>query len=407
LRSVRHDFGDPPVFECPIAPPSVLTVLRSLIVVIALGTIAAIAIMWPGQTKDRFAEVVQPSDRATVTGIDDHPCGATVSTRCIRVKIHLDSGDDKGTSGIIQWDANGVDPPVHVDDQIRVAASPPVPGYDQENVNFYTLVDYQRGSQLLILFAFFALLVVLLSRLRGAFSLVGLGVSLATILVFIVPGILNGRPPVPVAVAGGLAIVLVTIPLAHGRGPKAIAALLGMTASLLLIAGLAAFFTSFTRLTGLAGEEAFALRLADPTVSLQGLLIAGMVIGALGVLADVTVSQASTVLALRAANLALGGRELFTRAMHVGRDHVSATVYTLVLAYAGASLPVLLIFASGSLGLSQAASLELVSEPIVATLVGSIGLIAAVPLTTAIAALLAVHTPRDRLEAAAADGHVH
>jgi uncharacterized membrane protein len=131
-----------------------------------------------------------------------------------------------------------------------------------------------------------------------------------------------------------------------------------------------------------------------------------MVVGALGELADVTVSQASTVLALRAANPALRARELFRRAMHVGRDHVSATVYTLVLAYAGASLPVLLIFASGALAVGQAVSLELVSEPVVATLVGSIGLVAAVPLTTAIAAALAVRTPRDRLEAPAA-GHVH
>jgi len=384
----------------------VLTASRWLVVAIALGTAAALAIMWPGRAPDRFAEVVQPSDAATVTGIDSRPCGATVSTACVRVRIHLDSGDAKGTAGVIQWDANGVDPPVHVGDRIRVADAPPVPGYDQENVAFYTLVDYQRGGQLLILFAFFAVLVVLLSRLRGAFSLIGLGVSLATILLFIVPGILAGRPPVPVAIAGSLAIVLVTIPLAHGRGPKAVAALLGMTASLLLIAGLAAFFTRFTRLTGLSSEESFALRLADPNVSLQGLLIAGMVVGALGVLADVTVSQASTVLALRAANPALRARELFRRAMHVGRDHVSATVYTLVLAYAGASLPVLLIFASGALAVGQAVSLELVSEPIVATLVGSIGLIAAVPLTTAIAAALAARTPRDRLEAPAA-GHVH
>jgi uncharacterized membrane protein len=202
-------------------------------------------------------------------------------------------------------------------------------------------------------------------------------------------------------------VMLVTILLAHGRGPKAVAALLGTTASLLLTALLAVIFTEAARLTGLAGEEAFALRLANPDVSLQGLLIAGMVIGALGVLDDVTVSQSSTVLALRAANPALSFRELFSRALAVGRDHVSATVNTLVLAYAGASLPVLLIFASGTLPIGQALGLEIVSEQVVATLVGSIGLIAAVPFTTAVAALLALHTPREQLEAAAARGHVH
>jgi uncharacterized membrane protein len=392
-------------FNGPIRPPPLPSVLRALVVAIALGTVVAIALMWPGHVADRFSEVVQPSDRATVVAIEDRPCGATISTRCDRVRIRLDSGDAAGTRGIIQWNANGVDPPVHVGDRIRVADAPPVPGYDNEDVAFYTLVDFQRGSALIALFAVFALLVLALSRLRGALSLVGLGISLAVILVFIVPAILDGRPPVAVAIAGSLAVMYTTILLAHGRGPKAIAALLGTSASLLLTALLAVLFTHLTRLTGLAGDEAFALRLADPDVSLQGLLIAGMVIGALGVLDDVTVTQASAVLGLRAANPQLRYRELFTRAMQIGRDHVSATVNTLVLAYAGSSLPVLLIFASGALSLGQAVNLELVSEQVVATLVGSIGLVAAVPATTALAALLALHTPRDQLDAAAL--HVH
>ncbi|MGB2711241.1 MAG: YibE/F family protein [Conexibacter sp.] len=385
--------------------PSLPRVFRLLVVAIALGTIVAIALMWPGHVRDEFSEVVQPSDRATVTGIDDRPCGATVADRCKRVTVRLDSGDAAGTTGVIQWGANGVDPPVHVGDEIRVAEAPPVPGYDAPDEITYTLVDFQRGTALLALFAVFALLVLAFSRLRGALSLLGLGASLAVILLFIVPAILNGEPPVAVAIAGSLAVMFVTILLAHGRGPKAIAALLGTTASLLLTALLAVLFTELARLTGLAGEEAFALRLADPDVSLQGLLVAGMVIGALGVLDDVTVSQASTVLALRAANPDLGYRELFARAMHVGRDHVSATVNTLVLAYAGASLPVLLIFASGALPLGQAVNLEIVSEQVVATLVGSIGLIAAVPATTAVAALLARHTPREQLEGAVAHSH--
>jgi uncharacterized membrane protein len=390
-----------------IALPPLPRLLRLLVVAIALGTIGAIALMWPGHVRDEFSEIVQPSDRATVIGIDERPCGATVSDSCKRVRIRLQDGDAKGSTGIIQWNANGVDPPVHLGDKIRVADAPPVHGYDAEDVAFYTLVDYQRGGALFALFAVFALLVIAFSRLRGALSLLGLAASLAIILLFIVPAILNGKPPVAVAVAGSLAVMLTTIPLAHGRGPKAVAAVLGTTASLLLTALLAVLFTHLARLTGLAGEEAFALRLANPDVSLQGLLIAGMVIGALGVLDDVTVSQSSTVLALRAANPLLGFRELFTRAMHVGRDHVSATVNTLVLAYAGASLPVLLIFASGALSLGQAVNLELVSEQVVATLVGSIGLIAAVPATTAVAALLALHTPQDELEREAAHGHVH
>ena len=387
--------------------PSLLNVYRLLVVVIGVATAVAIWQMWPGKAPQRFQSVVTPSDRATVIGIIDRPCGATVSTDCKRVRIHLDSGDDRGTTGIIQWNANGDDPPVHLGDKIRVVAAPPVPGYDQENVAFYTLVDYQRGGALIALFVVFALLVIVLSRWRGALSLVGLGASLAVILLFIVPGVLKGKPPVAVAIVGSLAVMFVTVLLAHGAGPKSMAALLGTTTTLLLTAALAVVFTQATRLTGLAGDEAFALRLVDPSVSLQGLLIAGMIVAALGVLDDVTVSQASIVLGLRAVNPDLGYRELFRRAMHVGRDHVSATVNTLVLAYAGSSLPVLLIFASGALPLGQAVNLELVSEQVVATLVGSIGLIVAVPATTALAVLLARSLPRDRLEAAAAHGHVH
>jgi uncharacterized membrane protein len=385
--------------------PALPRVLRLLVVAIALGTAVAIALMWPGAVRDELAEVVQPSDRATVVGIEDRPCGATVSDECRRVRVRLEEGGEAGSTGVIQWNANGVDPPVDVGDRIRVAEAPSVPGYDAPDEVAYVLVDFERGGALLVLFAIFALLVLAFSRVRGALSLLGLGASLAVILLFVVPAILNGEPPVAVAVAGSLAVMLVTILLTHGRGPKAIAALLGTTASLGLTALLAVVFTETARLTGLAGEEAFALRLVDPDVSLQGLLIAGMVIGALGVLDDVTVSQSSTVLALRAANPALGFRQLFARAMTVGRDHVSATVNTLVLAYAGSSLPVLLILSSGALGVGQAVSLELVSEQIVATLVGSIGLIAAVPATTAVAALLALHTPPGELEGVAAHAH--
>jgi uncharacterized membrane protein len=236
----------------------------------------------------------------------------------------------------------------------------------------------------------FVAVVLLFARLRGALSLLGLGVSLAIVLVFVVPAILDGESPLAVAVVGSLAVALVTIPLAHGRGPKSLAAVLGTAASLLLTALLALVFTEAAHLTGFSSEEATFLQLSGADLSLEGLLLAGMVIGALGVLDDVTVSQASTVLALRGAAPSLGFRQLFARALRVGRDHVSATVNTLVLAYVGASLPVLIIFSSADVGLGDALNLEVVAKEVVATLVGSIGLIAAVPVTTALAALLAL-----------------
>jgi uncharacterized membrane protein len=285
-------------------------------------------------------------------------------------------------------------------DGIKVAEAPePPPGAPPTAGTGYSLVDFQRGTPMLVLALIFVAVVLLFARLRGALSLLGLGFSLAVVLGFVVPAILEGESPVAVAVVGSLAIALVTIPLAHGRGPKSLAAVLGTAASLLLTALLAFVFTKAAHLTGFSSEEAIFLQVSGADLSLEGLLLAGMVVGALGVLDDVTVSQASTVLALCGAAPALGFRQLFGRALLVGRDHVSATVNTLVLAYVGASLPVLLIFSSADIGLSQALNLEVVAKEVVATLVGSIGLIAAVPVTTALAALLALGEAPEQLRA--------
>jgi uncharacterized membrane protein len=239
-------------------------------------------------------------------------------------------------------------------------------------------------------------------------SLVGLAASLLVVIFFIVPAILDGTSPLAVALVGSMAVMLLTISLAHGLGPKSLAAMLGTTFSLVLVALLALLFTNLTHLTGLAGGDEFALvQLGAASISFKGLLLAGMLIGALGVLDDVTVSQASTVLALRAANPGLRFRGLYRRAIEVGRDHVSATVNTLVLAYVGTSLPVLLIFGSGGIGFFDAVNVELVAQAIVGTLVGSIGLIAAVPITTALAAALATHVPAEDLASEGGHAHAH
>jgi uncharacterized membrane protein len=209
-----------------------------------------------------------------------------------------------------------------------------------------------------------------------------------------------------VAIVGSLAIMLTTIALAHGLGPKSLAACLGTAASLLLTAGLAAFATDLTHLSGFSSEEATQLQFDVSGLSIKGLLVAGMVIGALGVLDDVTVSQSSTVMALFRANPTQRFLKLFGEGMTVGRDHIAATVNTLVLAYAGAALPVLLVFSVGRVGFGNAINSEAVASEVIAMLVGSIGLIAAVPLTTALAALAARRmSPADLADAHAAHAH--
>jgi uncharacterized membrane protein len=365
----------------------------AIAVVLAVATTAGLAILWPGDSELQIgAGIAVESEEAEVLEVEERLCPGFGRQRCQIVTARLETGPDAGQRVQLQLGATGgLDPDVDPGDDIRVAEAPePPPGAPPTAGTGYSLADFERGTPMLVLGLIFAAAVLLFARLRGALSLVGLGLSLALVLVFVVPAILDGESPLAVAVVGSLAIALVTIPLAHGRGPKTLAAVLGTAASLLLTALLALVFTEAAHLSGFSSEEAVFLQVSGADLSLEGLLLAGMVIAALGVIDDVTVSQASTVLALRGAAPELGFRELFVRALRVGRDHVSATVNTLVLAYVGASLPVLLIFSSADLGLGEALNLEVVAKEVVATLVGSIGLIAAVPVTTALAALLAM-----------------
>jgi hypothetical protein len=210
---------------------------------------------------------------------------------------------------------------------------------------------------------------------------------------FIVPAILHGRSPVAVALVGAMAIMLASLYLAHGLGRKTTAAAVGTSLALGLTAALTAGFVDLAELTGLASEDALNAGFQVGGISLRGLLLAGIILGVLGVLDDVTVSQASLVFELRRADPGAGFAELVRGGLAVGRDHVSATVNTLFLAYAGASLPLLVLFVSGGDALGTVATSELVAVEIVRTLCGSVGLIAAVPLTTLLAASLALEEP--------------
>jgi uncharacterized membrane protein len=359
---------------------------------LAVATLAGLVLLWPGEVESQVAQgIAVESEHAEIERVEEGLCAGFAGQSCQLVTARIESGSEQGKRVEIQLGAGGLDPDVDPGDEIRVTKAPePPPGTDAVAGTGYSLYDFERREPMLILAVVFVLVVLAFARWRGALSLAGLGVSLGLVLVFVVPAILDGKPPLLVAVVGSLAIALITIPLAHGWGPKSVAALLGTAASLILTALLALLFTNLTHLTGLSSEEAVFLQIGNADVSLDGLLLAGMVIGALGVLDDVTISQSSTVLALRRANPSLGFRALFGHALEVGRDHVSATVNTLVLAYVGAALPILLLFSAADLGVGEALNLEVVAKEIVATLVGSIGLIGAVPVTTALAAVLAV-----------------
>jgi uncharacterized membrane protein len=376
--------------------------------VLVAVTLIGLVMLWPrDRTLDRPANLTQlRTESAEVVAVARADCRTPTATECVRVTAELRSGPDEGERVQLTLGDQGDRVDVDVGDGVRLYRNELPEGavIGGAPVDPYTLADFERRAPLLWLGVAFALLVAVTGRWRGLRALVGLAASLAVVIGFVVPAILDGRSPVGVALVGALAAMLVTLPLAHGLGAKTLAAALGTGASLLLTLGLANAFVGLAHLTGLSSDEAIYLRATTGDVSIQGLLLAGMVIGALGVLDDTTVSQASTVLALRRANSALGFGQLFRSALAVGHDHIAATVNTLVLAYAGASLPILLIFSLGDVSFGDAINSEAVAEQIVAMLVGSIGLIAAVPVTTALAAALALRLEPARLDA---HGHAH
>jgi uncharacterized membrane protein len=249
----------------------------------------------------------------------------------------------------------------------------------------YQLADLQRRSALVWLTVAFAAVVIALGAWRGVAALAGLSASVVLLLVFILPAILDGRSPVMVAVVGAAAIAYLALYVAHGFSRMTTVALIGTLGALILTALLSSIVVEVAEFTGLVTEESTLLTLFE-TIDVRGLLLAGIVLGAAGAIDDVTVTQASAVWELKAANPDLDPTHLFRRGLRIGRDHIASTVNTLLLAYAGAALPLMVLFVLSRQSLGTVANSEIVAVEIARTLVGSIGLVAAVPFTTWLAA---------------------
>jgi uncharacterized membrane protein len=401
------------LFRSPTGRPVAL-VLGALGLAILVGLIA----LWPQERRvDLGPAVADDIEKAKVISVSTEGCEAFAGPGCKLYEIELRSGPHEGERSSINLpggESEELAPELQAGDEISVTPNT-APGVDpglQEELPIddpasqpFGFVDFERGTPLLWLVVIFSALVVALSRWQGVRSLIGLGVSLLIVTQFLVPAILDGKSPLMVALVGAAAIMAATITLTHGLAVKSAAAMLGTTASLLLTALLALLFIELAHISGFASEQATLIKSATGgRLSLEGLVLAGFVVGALGVLDDVTVSQASTVAALRKADPRQRLGTLYRRALSVGRDHVSATVNTLVLAYVGAALPILLIFANQGTSLGEAANKEAVATEIVGMLVGSIGLIAAVPITTLLAAWLVSRLPAEAMPESA---HVH
>jgi uncharacterized membrane protein len=259
----------------------------------------------------------------------------------------------------------------------------------------YYFSDYQRRTPLLVLAVIFGVVVVGLARWRGAAAVAGLFVSLLVLVKFVLPAVLDGESPVAVAIVGSAVIMLFVVYLAHGVNLRTTTALLGTGVALLLTGALAWVFVHAAQISGLASEEMTYLRSEAGTVSPQGLVLAGIIIGSLGVLNDVTVTQASAVWEIYLADPTTTTTRLYGAAMRVGRDHIASTVYTLVLAYAGAALPLLVLFTLTGRHFNDVVTGEIVAVEVVRTLVGSIGLVAAVPITTGLAVVFVRQAQHD------------
>jgi len=273
----------------------------------------------------------------------------------------------------------------HVDDKVMVSMSKGMDG----KINYY-ISDYIRRDALLVLFFIFIIVTVVIARWRGLMSLLGMAISFLIIFSFILPKISTGSNPVEIAILGSLVIIPVSFFLSHGFNKKTIVAIAGTLIALIITGILSNIFVEAAKLTGFASEEAGFLQVVKQgAINMKGLLLAGIIIGVLGVLDDITISQSAIVFQLKEANNRLDINELFKRAMNVGQDHISSMVNTLVLVYTGAALPLFLLFINNPHPFSQIINYEIIADEIIRTLVGSIGLVLSVPITTFIATLVA------------------
>ncbi|MER7758403.1 YibE/F family protein [Streptomyces sp. NPDC097619] len=330
--------------------------------------------------KDVNAAQVPPTENPTTPeGREAQRAG---QGQCGKATVEVATGPDRGRTftEIVQPGA-----PRQLKDgqEVVVAYAPDAPRDLQ-----YSVIDVNRKLPLALLAGIFALAVVLVGRLRGVFALVALAVSFAVLTLFILPAILQGSNPLLVAVVGASAIMLIALYMCHGLTARTSVAVLGTLVSLLLIGLLGSVFIGWAFLSGNTDDNTGLIHGLYPNIDMSGLLLAGVIIGSLGVLDDVTVTQTSAVWELHQADPSMGPRALYKAGIRIGRDHIASVVNTLVLAYAGAALPLLLLFSIAQSSVGSVANSELVAEEIVRTLIGSIGLVASVPVTTALAALV-------------------
>jgi uncharacterized membrane protein len=394
------------------APHRVAIALGVAIGACLLAAGIGMAVLWPPHAHVAGAPgyvASTPTVNATVITTNTYACapGGTLPggspslpVRCETSQVQLTSGPNSGDLVSVDTDTGAGSAVLHTGDHVVLAVS------TGPNGLVYEFFDYQRHTSLLVLSLLFAVVVVAVARWRGVGAIAGLFITWAVLSRFTFPALLEGRDAVAVALVTSAVVICVVLFVAHGINGRTSTAALGTLVSLALVGGLGAAAVHFTHLTGLGSEDVAYLKVAATRIRLDGLLLAGMVIGSLGVLNDVTVTQASAAWEIHAANPDQGALAVYRAGMRVGRDHIASTIYTLILAYAGAALPLLLLFDLGGRGFTSVVGSETIAEEVVRTLVGSLGLVASVPLTTGLAAFVATAGARKGREGQPA-GHAH
>jgi len=388
-------------------------VLAAIVGFAAVGVVVGMTLLWPADLATElddqqelvrgrvlYVEVLETADPGSVLSPMD-------AGGLIVLDVEVLDGPEAGRVLGLDLPAEGY-PEFRVGDVVDLLQAS-VPGED----DVWFVTDFRRLGPLGWLGLVFVGGVLLVGRWRGLRALIGLGLSLGIVVGFMLPAILVGTSPPLVALVGGTGIMLLTLYLAHGFTRMTTTAAVGTLGALVATVVVALVAIDATRITGYSSEDAVYARFALGELDLQGIVLAGLLVAALGVLDDVTVSQASTVFALREADPSQTFTQLFTRGMRVGRDHIASVVNTLFLAYAGASLGLLVLFSTSGVPFLELVNTELVAVELVKTVVGSLGLLVAVPLTTAIAAASAVDAgsgggrPGPGPSSAGSGGHRH
>lgn len=355
-------------------------VLTALVVPLLLATLAGLLWLWPtGETPVGSQQLV-----ADGMSIETAEVVELTGTPGAEVRAELLTGEGEGQVIPVQVPPEILENGTDEGDRIRLLFSTAGLGSGVP----YVFWDFERTVPVGWLAALYAVVVLLVARWRGLAAMAGLGASLAVVVLFVLPALMTGAPPLAVALVGGSAMMFFSVYLAHGVSIRTTTALLGTFIGLAVTTGLAMWGTRAANLTGTTSETSLMLFGTFPGLRLQDLLLCGIVIAGLGALNDVTITQASAVWELHAADRTMSRRRLWTGGMRIGRDHIASTVYTLAFAYVGTALPVLLMAASYDRAFLDTLMAGELAEEVVRTLVSSIGLVLAIPATTAIAAAL-------------------